>query len=327
MAPPRSFMPETALHMVRMGIPKRKVASMLNVTRSAVYKQLKLIKDGPVFVKQGRPIILSEKAKKTLVALARANKGVSMRALKKMMDKKGYHVCHKTIANSLHRLGFRPILSKKKKRLTRYETATRLKFARSYRNCHHRNWMFVDEKIFKNESSRRFCWIEKDDELPVTEEPKSRKKVQVWLGISWAGATKLFIFPEGQSNNSNEYTKLLKQSINSDPVWKKIRNPVLYQDNSRIHNTEQVRDMLEQKGIPAPRMPTYSPDINPIEHIWSIMEEYMPAIRSNTYEGLAREVQGAFKDISIEQIRACIEHLKVVKHKLIEKKGDYLVNE
>ena len=43
-------------------------------------------------------------------------------------------------------------------------------------------------------------------------------------------------------------------------------------DNAAIHKTKRVKSLIEQAGCRLLFLPPYSPDYNPIEHVWSAIK-------------------------------------------------------
>ena len=44
--------------------------------------------------------------------------------------------------------------------------------------------------------------------------------------------------------------------------------PVIIMDNAPFHNSRKIRELIEKAGCELLFLPTYSPDLNPIEHWW-----------------------------------------------------------
>jgi transposase len=47
------------------------------------------------------------------------------------------------------------------------------------------------------------------------------------------------------------------------------------QDNAKIHTANVIQDWFEENNIEVMDWPPYSPDLNPIEHVWKHLKEKM----------------------------------------------------
>ena len=111
-----------------------------------------------------------------------------------------------------------------------------------------------------------------------------------------------------------EFLKRLQEKMAGRP-W------VLYQDNLKVHCSEESKEFMEEAGISCIWAPFYSPEHNAIEFFFSQLKRQvkkrrlaaMVRGRKPTYEEL---VASALPDIPIEKIDNCIEHvLKIFKLK------------
>lgn len=76
----------------------------------------------------------------------------------------------------------------------------------------------------------------------------------------------------------------LNNSVDSDVflVWLKEcllpcldKNDVLIMDNASWHKTKKVQDFMKQNEIKYLYLSPYSPDLNPIEHLWAVIKNMM----------------------------------------------------
>jgi hypothetical protein len=68
--------------------------------------------------------------------------------------------------------------------------------------------------------------------------------------------------------SANSYLEVLDAEV--EPIFKRLDNGYLFiQDNASIHTTHKVREWFRLWGIVIiTNWPPYSPDLNPIKHIW-----------------------------------------------------------
>jgi transposase len=90
------------------------------------------------------------------------------------------------------------------------------------------------------------------------------------------------------------------------------------QDNAPIPKAEKVKKWFQEQGIPLLDWPPYSPDLNPIEHCWVHIKQWIldnyPELQElgesqEAFDRLAIAIQQAWQAISEEKIRECIKSM------------------
>ena len=61
---------------------------------------------------------------------------------------------------------------------------------------------------------------------------------------------------------------------------------IVVMDNLGAHRREEVAAAIARAGAQAEYLPAYSPDLNPIEKMWSKMKEFLRAAKARTEEAL-----------------------------------------
>ena len=118
--------------------------------------------------------------------------------------------------------------------------------------------------------------------------------------------------------------KVIHGSVNSDSFYEFIhthlithlqpfngRNPhsVVILDNASIHHTENVVKIIEDIGVLVHFLPPYSPDLNPIEEVFSKVK-YAMKLLAGYIELIALS---AFATITQDDYRGWINNSKVYK--------------
>lgn len=156
--------------------------------------------------------------------------------------------------------------------------------------------LFGDESSFAMWGSLAHTWAPKGVQ-PVVQTSGNRKSYKMFGFIDYFSG-KLFYKGTSEKLNGESYIDFIKE------VRAKTDRPlIIIQDNSSYHSSKLVKDYLATSDrISVYNLPTYSPDLNPIEKIWK------EAKRLGTHNvffpdfgTLIRVVEGTMRRLSEEQ--------------------------
>lgn len=93
-------------------------------------------------------------------------------------------------------------------------------------------------------------------------------------------------------------------------------NTFFSKDNDRKHTSKLTKHWMEKKGILENVMvtPASSPDLNPIENIWSAMKTYLRSVvKPKKKDELVKGIHAFWKTLTAEKCAKYIDHV----HRLI----------
>lgn len=73
---------------------------------------------------------------------------------------------------------------------------------------------------------------------------------------------------------------------------------ILVMDNLAAHKSEQTLQLLSQNGVQVLFLPPYSPDLNPIEKMWSKIKNRLRALEPRSEQELHTAIAAAFQEIT-----------------------------
>ena len=75
-------------------------------------------------------------------------------------------------------------------------------------------------------------------------------------------------------------------------------NSVLIMDNMKSHYAKAVKNLLDSSGVRYIYLPPYSPDLNPIEKLWSKVKAFLRKFKARTLDALPNAILCAFQTVS-----------------------------
>jgi len=79
-------------------------------------------------------------------------------------------------------------------------------------------------------------------------------------------------------------------------------------DNLSVHTSGWVRELIEQRGCKLWLLPSYSPDLNPIEEAFSKVKELLRRAQARTLEALFEATAQALDAVSASDAGGYFEH-------------------
>ena len=140
---------------------------------------------------------------------------------------------------------------------------------------------FSDEMgINLSDAHRSKTWAKSHDVMEI-EIPRNEIRVSCWGAISFRGATPLSIYKK--SMKMERYKKCLEESC---PIIDDLypEGWYLVHDNSTTHSASE--QWMKDQGFGQVVFPTYSPDLTPIENLWSTLKESVAKDAPTTEERL-----------------------------------------
>lgn len=83
---------------------------------------------------------------------------------------------------------------------------------------------------------------------------------------------------------------------------------VLVMDNLGAHKTPKVRALLDRSGFAYRYLPSYSPDLNPIEPAWAQIKTELRGVAARTSEALHQALGPALERVSADNAKAYFRH-------------------
>ncbi|KAG0738000.1 hypothetical protein G6F23_010000 [Rhizopus arrhizus] len=195
-----------------------------------------------------------------------------------------------------------------------------------------RNCVFLDESTFHINLKRSMAWSRKGTPAVVTV-PKTRATTTTILGaISAEGLIKCSLrLPQLTSNKKRKrgdgvghvskgtvtghYVSFLKATMDEMDQYPHMKGHYLVMDNAPIHTSEDIAKYIESRGYHCVYLPSYSPELNPIEQFWSVVKSKVKRNKFLEKETLMTRISEASNSLRLGDFKGIVSH----SHKCLDK--------
>ncbi|CAF4872670.1 unnamed protein product [Pieris macdunnoughi] len=293
-----------AIALLEEGRTMHYVGNDLEVAPSVIYRLWKRYRETGEYSQrrgQGRKRKTTRLQDRYIVNCALRNRTTTARDLQNTLrTATGVEISEQTVRNRLLEANLRSRRPVRAVRLTIQHRQARRQFAQNHANWQLRHWRPV---LFTDES--RFRLTRCDGRLRVNRRPGERYSaaavqeydkfgcgsVMVWSGVSLDERTDLVVVP------GRLCPQTYIENVLEDHVW-----PAAYAITS---------DYLRQQEIRVMEWPSMSPDLNPIEHIWDLLDRRIRKrpIAPQTLQQLTEALIEEWERIPQEDIRRIIRSM------------------
>ena len=171
--------------------------------------------------------------------------------------------------------------------------------------------MFIDETSAFVGQSREYGWAASAERVHDTRPKGKKARVSLIAACSLGGVMAEQALIITDTVNKNAFLCFLETTL----LPTLAAGSVLVMDNWRakhpegtVHHGEEVREFAERFGCELLYLPTYSPDLNPIEHLFAKVKAFVKRLRPDTLDNLVQAFGDALKTVTPQNILKSVLH-------------------
>lgn len=319
-----------AKYYLQQGESEREVALKVRLSKSMVHKiSAELKMHGPK-LKGGRIGKLTSRDKTFCVrSVVRDGKTNAVDVKKALKETLGVDVSACTVRRALKEAGLVSFVRPTKPCISRKNVKARLAFAKAHLDWTVDDWRRViwsDEtrvSIFGSDG-RYYSWKRTEDKLQAKH---GGRGLMIWACITYDGPG--FMTKIDNTLDKELYKLILQEELQQSIDWYgyDARKIIFQHDNDPKHTAKTVLEYLGNQQYTTMVWPPQSPDLNPIENIWSMVKLKLFRNYDSPPKGindLWDRVQEVWDSLTMEDCRKVIDSMPKRCRDVIKAKGYWI---
>ncbi len=164
--------------------------------------------------------------------------------------------------------------------------------------------MFIDETSAYVGQSREYGWAASCERVYDTRPKGKKERISLLAASSLDGSMVEQALVITDTVNKNAFLCFLETTL----LPTLAEGSVIIMDNWTVHHGDQVRDLALAHGCELLYLPTYSPDLNPIELLFAKIKAFVKALRPDSTTKLIQAFCDAVKSVTPEHVLNAFRH-------------------
>lgn len=165
-----------------------------------------------------------------------------------------------------------------------------------------RRLVFIDESFCKTGMCREHGWSLRGSRVIGT------RPFKAWKTVSLIGAIRLGAKPKLMTHPGTVSGPTFLRFVRTRLVPWLRAGDVVIMDNLNIHKMRDVRAAIEAAGGTPIYLPTYSPELNPIELLWADLKRSLRTLALNDQDQLRHAVRRLRRRVPTRKIAGWFGH-------------------
>ena len=162
--------------------------------------------------------------------------------------------------------------------------------------------VYIDESGVSHQMINAYCWIEKGSEVIGERSGAKRGRTSVVAALNGENINA----PMAYSGTMNG--ELFLYWLENFLAASLKKGQVVVMDNAAIHKVKRVREIIEEAGCSLIYLPPYSPDLNPIEQIFSKIKAHLRRLAVRTERKLYNAIGKAIDTVTSDDCLNCFRN-------------------